>query len=41
MGHIAPEAAKQMLSSEAIEGIDIDLTSEIQQCNSCEYAKVT
>jgi hypothetical protein len=41
MGHIAPEAAKQMVSSKAIKGIDIDLTFKIQQCNSCEYAKAT
>ena len=41
MGHIASEAAKQMVSSGAIEGIDVDLASEIQQCDSCEYAKAT
>ena len=41
MGHIAPEAAKQMVSSGAIEGIDIDLSSTIQSCDSCEYAKAT
>ena len=41
MGHIASEAAKQMISSGAIEGIDVDLASKIQQCNSCEYAKAT
>ena len=41
MGHIAPEVAKQMVSSGAIEGIDVDLASRIQQCNSCEYAKAT
>ena len=41
MGHIAPKTAKQMVSSEAIKGIKIDLTSEIKQCNSCKYAKAT
>ena len=41
MGHIAPETAKQMVSNGAIEGIDVDLASEIQQCDSCEYAKAT
>src|ERR1700678_3771725 len=41
MGHIALETAKQMVSSGAIEGIEIDLASVIQQCDSCEYAKAT
>ena len=41
MGYITPKIAKQMASSEAIKGIEIDLTSEIQQCNSCKYAKAT
>ena len=41
MGHIAPEAAKQMVSSGAINGIEIDSTSVIQHCDSCEYAKMT
>jgi hypothetical protein len=40
MGHISPEAAKQMVSSKTIEGIDIDLTSEIQQYDSCEYGTI-
>ena len=41
MGHIAPETAKQMVSSGAINGIKLDLTSEIEQCASCKYAKAT
>jgi hypothetical protein len=41
MGHIAPEAAKRMVSSGAVKGIEIDPTSSIQDCNSCEYAKAT
>ena len=41
MGHIAPETARQMVSKGAIKGIEIDSASEIQQCNSCEYAKAT
>ena len=41
LGHIAPEAAKKMVSSGTIEGIEVDLTSTLQTCNSCEYAKAT
>ena len=41
MGHIAPESAKRMVSSGAVKGIEIDPTSSIQDCNSCEYAKAT
>ena len=41
MGHIAPETAKQMVSSGAINGIKLDLTLEIKQCTSCKYAKAT
>ena len=41
MGHITPKTAKQMVSSEAIKGIKIDLTLEIKQCSSCKYAKAT
>ena len=41
MGHIAPEAAKRMVSSEAVEGVKIDSSSTIQSCDSCEYAKAT
>ena len=41
MGHIAPEAAKQMVSSGAVEGIEVDLATTVQHCDSCEYAKAT
>jgi hypothetical protein len=41
MGHIAPEAAKRMVSGGAVEGIEVDPTSSIQECISCEYAKAT
>ena len=41
MGHIAPEAAKRMVSSGAVEGVEIDHTSLIQTCESCEFAKMT
>src|SRR5277367_524644 len=41
MGHIAPEAVKKMVSSGAIEGINLDQSSSIQSCDSCEYAKAT
>ena len=41
MGHIAPETIKRMVSKGIIQGVEIDLTTEIQQCDSCEYAKAT
>ena len=41
MGHIAPETIKKMVSSKAVEDIDVDLTTTVQYCGSCEYAKVT
>ena len=41
MGHIAPETAKQMVSEGAIDGMEVNLSSTIQSCNSCEYAKAT
>ena len=41
LGHIAPEAAKKMVSSGTIEGLEVDLTSTLQTCDSCEYAKAT
>lgn len=41
MGHIASEAAKQMVSSGAVDGIELDLTSTTQSCDCCEYAKAT
>ena len=41
IGHIAPEAAKRMVSSGAVDRTELDLTSTIQACNSCQYAKAT
>ena len=41
LGHIAPETARKMVSNKAITGIEIDSTTSIQQCESCEYAKAT
>jgi hypothetical protein len=41
MGHIAPEAAKHMIYSGAVEGIKIDNSANLKSCNSCEYAKAT
>ena len=41
LGHITSEAAKKMLSSGTIEGIEVDLTLTLQTCDSCEYAKAT
>jgi hypothetical protein len=41
MGHIAPKTAKQMVSSGAIKGLEIESASAIQHCDSCEYTKAT
>ena len=41
MGHIAPETIRYMVSNGGFEGMNIDLTSMIQPCDSCEYAKTT
>ena len=36
MGHITPETAKKMVSSGAARGIEIDFSTVIQSCDSCE-----
>jgi hypothetical protein len=41
MGHIAPEAAKCMVSTGSVIGIELDSSSTIVSCDSCEYAKAT
>ena len=41
MGHIAPETAKQMVSNGVVEGIEVDLTTTAQTCDSCKYTKAT
>ena len=41
MGHIAPETIRYMISNGGFEGMNIDLTSMIQPCDSCEYANTT
>ena len=41
MGHIAPDAAKRLVSEGAVTGIELDLSSELKSCDSCEYAKAT
>ena len=41
MGHIAPEAARRLVSEDAIEGLELDKSSELKTCDSCEYAKAT
>jgi hypothetical protein len=41
MGHIAPEAAKRMISERSVEGIELDNSSELKSCDSCKYAKAT
>ena len=41
MGHISLEASRRLVSERAIEGIEIDKSTQLQSCNSCEYAKAT
>ena len=41
LGHIVPEAAKKMVSSGTIEGLEVDLILTLQTCDSCKYAKAT
>ena len=41
MGHITPETIRYMVSNGGFEGMNIGLTSMIQPCDSCEYAKTT
>jgi hypothetical protein len=41
MGHLTPKTAKQMVSSGAIKGIEINSASASQHCDFCEYAKAT
>ena len=41
MGHILLEAARCLVSEGAIEGIEIDKSSQLQSCDSCKYAKAT
>ena len=41
MGDIAPEAAKQMVSKGAIDGIKVALSLTIQSCDSWKYTNAT
>ena len=41
MGHIAPEAAKQLVKNSIVNGINLDESSPITSCDSCVYAKMT
>ena len=41
MGHISPEAARRLVKDGAIDGIEIDESSDLKSCDSCEYAKTT
>jgi hypothetical protein len=40
LGHIAPEAVKKMVKEGLIEGIRLDVSTELKGCTSCEYAKM-
>lgn len=39
MGHIAPEAAKRLITEGSIKGIILDNTTVIKNCASCIHAK--
>ena len=41
MGHIAPMAVKRMLDDGAVDGVELDGSSTLSSCKSCEYAKMT
>ena len=41
MGLILPEATRCLVFEGAIEGIKIDKSTQLQSCDSCEYAKAT
>lgn len=41
MGHIAPEAAKQLVMKGLVHGIRLDESSSSSICESCEVAKMT
>ena len=41
MGHISLEAARRLVSEGAIEGIELDKSSQLRSCDSCKYAKAT
>ena len=41
MDHISPEAARHLVFEGVIEGMELDKSSQLRSCNSCEYAKAT
>ena len=41
LGHISPVTIKGMLSAKACGGLQLDDSSELTSCTSCEYAKTT
>jgi hypothetical protein len=41
LGHISPATIKGMLASRACDGLQLDVSSEMTSCASCEYAKTT
>ena len=41
MGHILLEAMRCLVSEGAIERIEIDKSTQLWSCDSCEYAKAT
>ena len=41
IGHILPEAMRCLVSKGAIEGIELDKSTQLWSCNSCENVKAT
>nr|GAT43935.1 polyprotein [Mycena chlorophos] len=41
LGHVAPDAAKRLVSEGHVTGVKIDPASTIASCNSCSYAKMS
>jgi hypothetical protein len=39
MGHISLEVVRKLVENGVVEGVMLDKLSNIQSCNSCEYAK--
>ena len=39
MGHISPDSAKRMVKDGSVSGIELDESTTLTSCDSCEYAK--
>ena len=41
MGHIAPAATRAMVTKNLAEGLDVNLSNEVEFCEACVKAKIT